>query len=129
MTQRYKEELIHAGADVETTIKRFMGKEEIYEKFLRKFPKDANFVGLGDSIKEGRYTEAFKYAHTLKGVTANLGLDPVMRAASDITELTRNKDDQEVDRAAVADKWDELQHAYAQIVGVIESYADDTSAN
>lgn len=112
MDESFKKRLEECGADVETTVKRFMGNEAMYEKFLKKFKDNSNYSGLAESLEAGNYEEAFKCAHTLKGVSANLGLDPIYKASSDLTEEFRGKTDGEVDKARVQEIWQELQCAY-----------------
>ncbi len=112
MDESFKQRLKECGADVETTVNRFMGNEAMYEKFLKKFTDNSNYSGLEESIREENYEEMFKYAHTLKGVSANLGLDPIYKAASDLTEEIRGKQAEEVDKGRVQDIWQELQRVY-----------------
>lgn len=112
MDEGFKQRLKECGADVETTVNRFMGNEAMYEKFLKKFTDNSNYSGLEESIREENYEEMFKYAHTLKGVSANLGLDPIYKAASDLTEEIRGKQAEEVDKGRVQDIWQELQSVY-----------------
>lgn len=112
MDDSFKKRLVECGADVETTLNRFMGNEALYEKFLKKFLGNSNYGALEESIQAQNYEEAFKCAHTLKGVSANLGLDPISRASSDLTEEVRGKAGGEIDRERVQEIWRELQEAY-----------------
>ena len=82
-----------------------------------------NYRGLLESLDQENYGEAFKYAHTLKGVSANLGLDPISRPASALTELLRGKEASEVDREQVTAQRAELQAAYELFAGLIEGGA------
>ena len=97
MDESFKLKLEESGADVQSTLRRFMGKEELYLKFLKKFPEDQNYQKLGESLEAGNYEEAFRNAHTLKGVAANLGLVPVQTVVSGLVEELRNKSAEEVD--------------------------------
>lgn len=112
MDESFKKRLVECGADVENTVRRFMGNEAMYEKFLKKFADNSNYSGLAESLEAGDYEEAFKCAHTLKGVSANLGLDPIYKASSDLTEEFRGKSNEEVDKGRVQQIWQELQRAY-----------------
>lgn len=91
MDEGFKKQLLENGADVETTIHRFMGNENLYLKFLMKFQNDRNYESLKQHLEEQKYEDAFNDAHTLKGVSANLGLDTICEASSKITELLRGK--------------------------------------
>ena len=45
-----------------------MVKEERVVKFVRMFERDPSYQGLVDAMDAGDYDEAFRMAHTLKGV-------------------------------------------------------------
>lgn len=75
--------------DYETGLGRFMGKEALFVKFLMKFVDDKSFQNLKEQIENGECEEAFKAAHTLKGVAANLAFDELAKVAGDITEELR----------------------------------------
>ncbi|MBD5529953.1 MAG: Hpt domain-containing protein [Lachnospiraceae bacterium] len=119
MDELLKQKLIENGADVEGTLHRFMGNEALFLKFLLKFKDDMNYRGLLESLDQENYGEAFKYAHTLKGVSANLGLDPISRPASALTELLRGKEESEVDREQVTTQRAALEEAYTLFVELI----------
>lgn len=91
MDANFKAALEEMGMDVDNTVKRFMGNESLYLKFLNKYQADQSVASIRQSIAEQNAEEAFKSAHTLKGVAANLGLDPIAQYASDIVELFRGK--------------------------------------
>ncbi len=121
MDEGFKQRLVENGADVENTVKRFMGNEAMYEKFLKKFVDNSNYTGLEENISSGNYGEAFKCAHTLKGVSANLGLDPIFEAASELTEEFRGKADEEVNRERVQEIWQKLQRVYKVFVDLLST--------
>lgn len=77
--------------DYETGLNRFMNKEAMFKKFLLKFANDQSFHRLKEDMAKQDCDEAFREAHTLKGVAANLALDEVANLASDMTELLRAK--------------------------------------
>ena len=54
------------GADVDNSLKRFMGNRGLYEKFLLKFPEDQNMSSLRECMKNKNYGYSFKCVHTLK---------------------------------------------------------------
>jgi len=62
------------GADYEDIMIRFMGNEELYCKLFPKLLKDDSFEELEKVINSNDLKGAFKYARTLKGIIANLGL-------------------------------------------------------
>lgn len=108
------------GADVDNSLKRFMGNRGLYEKFLLKFPADQNMSRLRESMEKQDYEEAFKCVHTLKGVSANLGLDPVQELSSRMTELMRGKQPEEIDKKALEQCFEELEKIYDNFCRIIE---------
>ena len=66
--------------------------EERVKKFLFMFLKDTSFNDLEAAMKKQDYDSAFRFAHTLKGVCANLGIEELGKIASEITEALRAKD-------------------------------------
>lgn len=123
MNEQLKQKLEENGADVDGTLHRFMGNGALFMKFLLKFKDDQNFVLLRNSLEQKDYEEAFKAAHTLKGVTANLGLTPICDSASKLTELLRGKAPSEVEADKVMQEKEALEAAYERFIKVIEENA------
>lgn len=120
MDTNFKTKLEELGADVDNTISRFMGNEDLYLKFLNKFQNDQSFTNIKQCIAEENAVETFKAAHTLKGVAANLGLDPIAKCASDITELLRGKEDfSDVDMGQLNTIKETLESNYTSLMGIL----------
>lgn len=66
--------------------------EALVQKFVGKFLTDKSFQLLEDSLKAGDYGEAFRAAHTLKGVAQNLSFTRLYQSSHEITEALRTKD-------------------------------------
>ena len=60
------------GADYNEVFRRLYN-EAMIRKFVLLFPKDDSFHNLEAALKEQNVKEAFRAAHTLKGVCQNLG--------------------------------------------------------
>ena len=73
MAQNVITALGNYGCDTQTALERFLGKEELYLKFIRKFLDDKSFNDLKSFISESDYENALKSVHSLKGVSGNLG--------------------------------------------------------
>jgi HPt (histidine-containing phosphotransfer) domain-containing protein len=86
---KYKQALINLKTDYEGALERFVGNEALYRKFLVKFLDDKNFPGLKHSIEQNDLVAAFQYAHTLKGVVGNLGLNLLYTTMHPLVELLR----------------------------------------
>ncbi len=119
MDEKFRRQLEEGGADVEATLKRFMGNDAIYLKFLGKFPNDPNYANLGTNIESGDYEEAYKCAHALKGVVGNLGLTPIFETVSVLVEELRNKANADVDAARANEEWQKIKTVYEQFIAII----------
>ena len=91
MNEENKKLLLDAGVDLDRTMERFMNNEGLYLKFLKRFPEDPNYAQMKENIENRQYEEAFKNAHTLKGLSGNLGLEPFYQTISALTEQLRNQ--------------------------------------
>lgn len=76
------------GGDYDKVLSRLQG-EALIKKFVKKFSDDKTMEYLISSFKEGRIEDAFRAAHTIKGVAANLGLDMLGESAAELTERLR----------------------------------------
>ena len=75
--------------NVAETIARFGGNENMFLKYLRRFPADPSFKSLEQAMQTNDL-EAIKTAcHTLKGVSGTLGLDPLFQATSEMMVALR----------------------------------------
>ncbi len=75
-------------ADFDGTLKRLFS-EKLIRKFAFKFLDDPSFENLDKALQEKNYEEAFRAAHTLKGVAANVGLTKLQEVSSKMTEMLR----------------------------------------
>ena len=73
------------GADYAPVLQR-LGSERIVTKFALRFLEDKTFSGLCDALDAHDAEEAFRMAHTLKGICLNLGFEPLRQASSELTE-------------------------------------------
>lgn len=76
------------GADYEGVLGR-LRSEGLIKKFAKKFLDDGSFQSLKDNLAQGNGEEAFRAAHTLKGVCQNLGFDNFYQVSFNITEKLR----------------------------------------
>lgn len=91
MEQSTREILEKMQVDIPSTMQRFVDNEAFYLRMLGKFEKDGTFEALKAHVAQEDYGEAFKDAHTLKGLSANLGLGIMERDIVDLTEMLRNE--------------------------------------
>ena len=79
------------GGDMADAVRR-LGSASAVERFLRMFAGDDTFAMLQAAMSAGDARRAFRAAHTLKGLAANLGLVQLGQAASALTEALRGSD-------------------------------------
>ena len=84
-TEQFYEKI---GGDYADTMSRLMTEERVL-RFVRKFPADGSFNALKDALARKSQEEAFRAAHTLKGVAQNLGFNALYEKASAVTEVLR----------------------------------------
>lgn len=63
--------------------------QKLVIRFLNKFLSDPSYQKLYDAIIGHNREEAFRAAHTLKGVCQNLGLGRLLTSVEPLTELLR----------------------------------------
>ena len=80
------------GGDYAQVEKRLPGIHLI-RKFIAKFLDDGSYPELCQAMEQGQTEEAFRAAHTLKGVSANLGFDRLTASSGELTELLRGRTD------------------------------------
>ncbi|MBR4554731.1 MAG: Hpt domain-containing protein [Ruminococcus sp.] len=81
------------GANTDEGIARCMGKEDFYLMLVGKVLNDKRVPALEKQLAEKDLDAAFETAHAMKGMYANLSLDPLTRPVSEMTELLRNRTD------------------------------------
>ena len=80
------------GGDYAQVEKRLPGIHLI-RKFIAKFLDDGSYPELCRAMEQGQTEETFRAAHTLKGVSANLGFDRLTASSGELTELLRGRTD------------------------------------
>ena len=81
------------GADVDTGLARCMNNEAFYIMLVGKAIEDKRLALLEQQIADHTLDAAFETAHALKGMYANLSLDPLTKPVSEMTELLRSRTD------------------------------------
>ena len=81
------------GANVEEGLTRCMNNEDFYIMLVNKVLNDNKLDQLEQQINEKNLDAAFETAHALKGMYANLSLDPITKPVTEMTELLRSRSD------------------------------------
>lgn len=77
------------GCDMEGAMNRFLQDDHFYQECYGQVMKEPAFDLLGEAIRENNTQQAFHYAHTLKGVIANMGLTPLYEIIVRMVEILR----------------------------------------
>jgi HPt (histidine-containing phosphotransfer) domain-containing protein len=103
--------------DLERSIALFMGKEDMFIKYLKKFPDNINkYMGNLDAAVAANDPQAIESAaHAIKGVAANLGIQQVANLGGALMLDIR---DNTLD--LVAGHYSELVEKCKEAVGYIE---------
>ena len=92
----------------------------LIERFTARFPDDPSFHDLSREMENGNRAGAFRAAHTLKGVCANLSVTRLLEAVSQLTEVLRPEADTIPDAAfALLEK---VRQEYQHTVDTICKY-------
>ena len=76
------------GGDYESVLGR-LRTERMITKFALKFLDDASWQTLTAAIAQKNGEEAFRAAHTMKGICQNLSFDRLYRSSSALAECLR----------------------------------------
>ena len=78
------------GGDYDEVISR-LRSERLVQKFVIKFLDDGSYDTLVRAVAEKNREEAFRAAHTIKGMCQNLSFTKLGRSADELTEALRNE--------------------------------------
>lgn len=109
-----KQRLEIAGVDVAGSVKRFNGNDMLYLKFAKKFLQDPNYGFLGEALAAKDYHNALTHAHTLKGVSANLGMNQLSECCNQLVQKFRAENYENLDEI-----FQRLQENYQSILSAI----------
>lgn len=107
------------GGDYEGVTARLRG-ERLVKKFALKFLDDKSFQLFQDSMAQKNYEEAFRAAHTIKGVCQNLGFTPLLDSSSKMSDALRHGWTPEADALT-----HQLERDYAATVAAIRAYQQE----
>lgn len=76
------------GGSYKEVIER-IPSEDMVLRFVRRFVEDTTFSDWQTAQKEQDIQAAFRAAHTMKGIAANLGFENLTRVSKELTEELR----------------------------------------
>ena len=99
-----------------------LSSPRLVERFAGRFLEDGSFETLCREMEAGRREEAFRAAHTLKGVCANLSFSRLLASVSRLTEELRPDTDTIPGTAAAL--LEEVRCDYRATAEAIREYMD-----
>lgn len=112
------------GGEYTQVVKR-LSSLRLVQRFIAKFLDDDSFQALQDAMKSGCRADAFRAAHTLKGVCANLGFGSLLSSVEKLTELLRPEAENIPENAFLL--MDEVKKNYELTVHAIRAYLDSVA--
>ncbi len=106
------------GIDTLGGVSRLGGNVRSYINLLQKFAENqADVISkITTAIKSGVQDEAIRYAHTLKGVSGNIGADELLKSASDLEAAIKDGANEQIDQLIEITGFE-----MARVLGLIES--------
>ena len=89
MNSEIREKLEGVGRDVNDLMERLMGNMTLISRFFKRFPDDASYERMVAGIEKGDVEEAFRGAHSLKGVCANLSMKRFLTVLNPLVDKLR----------------------------------------
>lgn len=105
--------------DIENTLYRFGNNKKLLEKFIRKFSEEKTFEDLTNAVRDKNYNEIEACAHTLKGVSANLGFKQLSECCNTVVWDVRKGDYNKV-----GSDFDNLAAEYQKVIEGINKLSD-----
>lgn len=109
------------GADYADALGR-LRSERLVQKFVLKFADDKSYELLCRSMEEKNYEEAFRAAHTIKGVCQNLSLTKLLESSSQLSEALRGGYTPEADGLA-----EQVSRDYRQTLDAIRAFQEGST--
>ena len=107
------------GGDYKDVVKRLIS-EEFAAQLALGFLDDDGFSSLEKAMKNRNAEDAFRAAHTLKGVALNLGFKNLGESASELTEVLRKRTFDGAD-----EPFEKVKADYAVVISALYTYASD----
>lgn len=116
MEQQLLDKLNAYGMDVPSTLARFGSNEQLMMRFLLGFPNDKTMDSLREAMKSGDHEAQKVAAHSLKGLSGNLGLTPLFEASSEMMNALRS--DEPVDANSL---YEVVEREYGKAIELIST--------
>ena len=110
------------GIDYDAALARFMGKQAIYEKYLRKLPEDAHMKAAWTALEQQDEAELLEQVHAIKGLTGTLGITGLFEQSAAIVALLRagTREELQEKMTSLKQEWDRV--SIEAVVDVMGNY-------
>lgn len=103
-------------------VQQRLPSDRLIKRFITKFLDDGSYAELSQAMASGQREPAFRAAHTLKGVCANLSFTRLLTSVSALTDLLRQESDAISESAAAV--LTDVTRDYNQTVSAIRAYLE-----
>lgn len=110
------------GGDFDEAMGR-LRSERLVQKFVLKFLNDGSYTLLNSSFEQKDWGEAFRAAHTIKGVCQNLSFDVLGESSSELCEALRGGYTPQADSLV-----ERVRKDYQRTVQAIQAYQEESGA-
>ena len=120
MTMRECYEAI--GGNYEDVLGR-LRSEALIQRFTLKFLEDPSYLQLKQALENKNYEDAFRSAHTLKGICQNLSFDRLYEVSHELTELLR---DRTGEQPGIPEAMEKVTEVYEMTIEGIKKHGQKT---
>lgn len=99
-------------------VRAFFRKEERLKRYLAQTMDDPAFPALDEAMKNEAFDEAFRAAHTIKGMSLNLMIKPMTDVAVDLVETLRGG---QPDPVEAAERYRAFKKVSDEVAGYVRS--------
>ena len=110
------------GGDYDEALGR-LRSERMVQKYVLRFLEDKSYELLCTSMESGAYEEAFRAAHTIKGICQNLSFTMLVKSSSALSEALRHGYTPEADGLA-----EQVGRDYQDTVSAIRAFQASVGA-
>lgn len=107
------------GGDFDDVRQR-IPKDELIQRFALKFLDDKSYENLQAGLENDDMDQAFRAAHSLKGVSQNLSFYKLGVSASALTEELRHWESAPVDKARCGELFQQVAADYEAVTSAIK---------
>jgi HPt (histidine-containing phosphotransfer) domain-containing protein len=109
------------GIDMAAGLKRLGGNRHLYHKLLRHFYKDYHNVTtqINDALQNGDLEIAYRLAHTVNGIAANLSINNLPKASKALELALKTGDE------IAPDLLKQFEKAVAEVMTTLATVGDD----